>query len=201
MKDKEALVIDPHINEEVIPLFQVNSIEKVNILLTHEHYDHTHGVNWFLERYDCKLICNRICADIVAVQRRNTPRLVAFVLADRDRKDGGNRYNEFMKNYIPYKLIADIIYDTPCEFQLMGMTFKGSQTPGHSPGSWCLVVDDVFVITGDSLIKDTPVVIRFMESREDEYKAITLPYFKFLDENLMLLPGHFEPFYRKDIKL
>lgn len=198
IKEKEALVIDPNINEEVIPLFQANNIEKVNILLTHEHYDHTHGVNWFLERYNCILICNRICADIVAVQRRNTPRLVAFVLANRDRKDGGNRYDEFKKNYLPYKLIADVIYDTPCEFQLMGMTFKGTQTPGHSPGSWCLVVDDIFVITGDTLIKETPVVVRFAESRENEFKAITLPYLKSLDENLMLLPGHFDPFKMKD---
>ena len=198
LHDEKALVIDPNINAEIVTLFRANNIKKVNILLTHEHYDHTNGVLWFLENFDCELICNKICADIVAIQRHNNPMLVAFVLAERDKQDGGNRYAEFKKVFKPYTLKADIIYDTPCEFELIGMKFRGTQTPGHSPGSWCLVVDDSFVITGDTLIKDTPVVIRFVESREQDYKTIALPYLKSLDPELMVLPGHFDPFVLKD---
>lgn len=198
LQDGEALVIDPNINEEIIKLFRTNQIKKVNILLTHEHYDHTNGVLWFLEHFDCKLICNKVCADIVAIQRHNNPMLVAFVLAERDKQDGGNRYAEFKKTFKPYTLKADIIYEAPCEFELMGMKFKGTQTPGHSPGSWCLLVDDTFVITGDTLIKDTPVVTRFVESREQDYKTIALPYLKGLEPELMVLPGHFDPFVLKN---
>ena len=198
LHDEEALVIDPNINEEIIKLFRTNKINKVNILLTHEHYDHTNGVLWFFEHFDCKLICNKVCADIVAIQRHNNPMLVAFVLAEKDKQDGGNRYAEFKNTFKPYTLKADIIYEAPCEFELMGMKFKGTQTPGHSPGSWCLLVDDTFVITGDTLIKDTPVVIRFVESREHDYKTIALPYLKGLDPELMVLPGHFDPFVLKD---
>lgn len=198
MREGEALVIDPNVNEEVDNLFLANKIKKVFLLLTHEHFDHTNGVIWFQQRYDCTLICNRVCAEIVSIKRHNNPMLIALVLAERDKEDGGNRYAEFKKNFKPYSLFADIIYDTPCEFHLLGMTFKCTQTPGHSPGSWCLVVDDSIVITGDTLIKDTPIIIRFIESREQDFKTISLPYLKSLDSNLYVLPGHFDPFVLKD---
>ncbi|MCQ2171315.1 MAG: MBL fold metallo-hydrolase [Bacteroidales bacterium] len=198
IRGEEALIIDPNINEEVIDLLHKHNVNEVYILLSHEHYDHTSGVLWLQSLFDTKLICNRICAEIVAQQKYNNPMLVALVLADKDKQDGGNRYAEFKKSFKPYTLKADKIYDTPCVFQLMGMTFKGSQTPGHSPGSWCLVVDDAFVITGDTLIKDTPVVIRFIESREQDYRNIAIPYLKSLNPELMVLPGHFDPFILKD---
>lgn len=198
IEGNEALVIDPNVNNEVSVLFERNDIRKVYLLLTHEHYDHTNGVIWFKEHFDSMLICNKVCADIVSIMRKNTPRLVSLVLADKDRKDGGNRYEEFKKSYVPFKLDADIIYDAPCHFSLLGMKFEGFQTPGHSPGSWCLLVDNEFVITGDTLIKDTPVILRFSEGRENEFKAITLPFLKSLDSELMVLPGHFDPFVLKD---
>ena len=119
-------------------------------------------------------------------------------MANRDKEDGGNRYQEFKKYYKPFTLQADVIYDAPCEFELLGMKIKATQTPGHSPGSWCLVVDDSFVITGDSLIQNTPVLERFKESSPDDYRNITLPYLKGLDENLIVLPGHGAPFVLKD---
>lgn len=198
LQGHEALVIDPNVNEEVIELFTLYNIDKVYIILTHEHYDHTSGVIWLQERYECKLICNKKCAEIISVQNNNNPMLVAFVLADKDKKDRGTRYIDFKKSFMPYSLRTDKIYETPCEFNLMGLNFKGFQTPGHSPGSWCLTVNDSLIITGDTLIKDTPVVLRFMESRKQDYMNISLPFLKSLDENLYVLPGHFDPFILKD---
>lgn len=198
LRGEEALVIDPNINEEALDLLRTHNVNMVYIMLSHEHYDHTSGVLWLQSLFSTKLICNRTCADIVAQKRHNNPMLVALVLADKDKQDSGNRYAEFKKSFKPYTLKADKIYDTPCTFQLMGMTFKGAQTPGHSPGSWCLVVDDSFAITGDTLIKDTPVFIRFVESREHDYRNIAIPYLKSLNPDLMVLPGHFDPFKLKD---
>ncbi len=198
LKDAQALIIDSNIDEELISLFKKNQIRQVSIILTHEHYDHTFGVPWLQEQFDATLICNRPCAVRVAEGRRNIPRLVSFVLSQRDQEDGGNRYEEFKKMYKPFTLHADIIYDSPCEFELLGLKFKATQTPGHSPGSWCLVVDDSFVITGDCLIQNTPVLERFKESSPEDYRNITLPYLKGLDENLYVLPGHGDPFVLKD---
>lgn len=198
LKDHDALIIDSNNDEDLIPLFKNNRIERVYVILTHEHYDHTFGTPWLQEQFGATLICNKVCAERVAESRRNIPRLVSFVLSQRDLQDGGNRYLEFKKGYKPFTLHADVVYDTPCEFELLGLNIKATQTPGHSPGSWCLVVDDSFVITGDCLIQNTPVLERFKESSSDDYRNITLPFLKGLDENLIVLPGHGDPFVLKD---
>lgn len=197
MKGEKALIIDSNEENGLSGLFENKHIKKVYILLTHEHYDHTSGVCWLQENFETTLISNRPCAVRIAEERRNIPKLVSFVLANKDKEDGGNRYQEFKKKYRPYTLHADVVYDAPCVFELMGMSFQATQTPGHSPGSWCLVVDDTFVITGDTLIQDTPVLVRFKESSPDEFRRMTLPYLKGLDENLYVLPGHGDPFVLK----
>lgn len=198
MKGDRALIVDSNEDEELKTLFKEKGIRKAYILLTHEHYDHTSGVCWLKEKFDTTLICNRYCAERIAEARRNIPKLVSFVLANKDKEDGGNRYQQFKKKYKPYTLQADVVYDAPCKFELLRMEIQATQTPGHSPGSWCLVVDDSFVITGDSLIQNTPVLERFKESCPDDYRNITLPYLKGLDENLIVLPGHGDPFVLKD---
>ena len=198
LKDDSALIIDSNEDVELLDFFEEKQISKSYLILTHEHYDHTSGVCWLQERFDSTLICNRPCAERIIQQRRNIPKLVSFVLASKDKEDGGNRYQEFKKKYKPYTLQADVIYDAPCEFELLGMSFKATQTPGHSPGSWCLVVEESFVITGDSLIQNTHVLERFKESSPADYRNITLPYLRGLDENLIVLPGHGDPFILKD---
>ena len=40
----EALIIDPHKNEDLTELLKSKGIKNVTILLTHEHHDHTTGV-------------------------------------------------------------------------------------------------------------------------------------------------------------
>ena len=44
LANHEALIIDPHKNEELTELLKSKSITKLTILLTHEHHDHTTGV-------------------------------------------------------------------------------------------------------------------------------------------------------------
>ena len=198
LKGHDALLIDSNIDKDLVTLLKNNSIKHVYVILTHEHYDHTFGVPWLKENFDTTLICNKICAERVAEGRINIPRLVSFVLSQRDLEDGGGRYQEFKKMYKPYTLHADIVYDTPCEFELLGMSFKATQTPGHSPGSWCLVVDDTFVVTGDCLIQNTPVLEKFKESSPEDYRNITIPFLNGLDENLYVLPGHGDPFVLKE---
>lgn len=198
MKEGTALIVDSNEEEELLSLFKANHINKVFILLTHEHYDHTSGVCWLQKKFDTTLICNRPCAERISEARRNIPKLVSFVLANKDKEDGGHRYQEFKKTYKPYTLHADVVYDTPCEFEFEGMKIQATQTPGHSPGSWCMVVDDSFLITGDSLIQNTPVLERFKESCPEDYRNITLPYLKGLDDTLYVLPGHGDPFVLKD---
>ena len=101
---KEAVIIDPNINNELPRIFERRGINHVHILLTHEHYDHTSGVVWLKKQIDTTIYCQRNCANVIATERGNNPALVAMVLADRDKGDGGSRYRDFKNNFIPYSI-------------------------------------------------------------------------------------------------
>ena len=48
IEQNEVLVVDPHKNSEVENLLLKSNVQKVTVLLTHEHCDHTSGLWWFL---------------------------------------------------------------------------------------------------------------------------------------------------------
>ena len=95
----EAVVFDPNEDEDLLVLLREKGIEKVHILLTHGHYDHISGVMWLKEHTGATVYCQERCAERLMNSKRPLARLVALVLADEDRKDGGSRYQEFKKSY------------------------------------------------------------------------------------------------------
>lgn len=58
LSDRQALIIDPNVNEEAMNLLEGYNVEKIVIILTHEHYDHISGVNYFRSKWDCTLFSN-----------------------------------------------------------------------------------------------------------------------------------------------
>jgi hydroxyacylglutathione hydrolase len=201
IQDDKAVVIDPNISEKVEALLKENSVSKVYILLTHEHYDHTSGLLWFTEHFNCEIILTEVCANIVKDVKNNNPMLIAFVLAEQDRLDKGSRYKDFRKKFVPYQIIADKTVQNNEVLELLERSFTFRFTPGHSPSSCCIELDNIVVFTGDTLIKDTQTITRFKESNKNEYLNIAIPYLKQLNQEIYVLPGHFEPFYRKEINI
>lgn len=196
----EAIVIDPCVSEDAFMLLKEKGVEHVSILLTHEHYDHTNGVKWMQSHIASTLYCQKDCAASIAIEKRNNPTLVALVLADQDKADGGNRYKDFRKNFQPYSLKADVTFDNEVEWSIGGFRIKGVSTPGHSSGSCFYFIDERIAFSGDSLLEDKKVILTFRNGSEADYKEITRPYLKSLDKDIMLLPGHGEPFVIKDAK-
>lgn len=198
IKKNEALVIDPCENEGLILLLKEKYIKKVSIILTHEHYDHTSGVNWLRTYYNAKLYCQAECAKAIAIKQKNNPALIALVWADMDKRDGGNRYKTFKENFKPYTIQADVTFEECVEWNISGITIKGLSTPGHCPGSCFYWIDDNLVFTGDTILQDAPIILKFPESEDSIYMSKTLPYIKSLNRNIMLIPGHGDPFLLKD---
>jgi len=67
--------------------------------------------------------------------------------------------------------------------------FKIFHTPGHTPGSMCLLVNDKRLFTGDTLFKGIFGRCDFPDS--DKRKMFeSLNKLKNLDENILVLPGH-----------
>ena len=194
----ESVVFDPNENEELLKLLKDNSIQKVHILLTHEHYDHTSGVCWLQEHTGADLYCQSDCANVIATERGNNPALIAFVLAADDKQDGGHRYRDFKTSFKPYTINADKAFEKEDRFVIGGLEFHVASTPGHCPGAACYKLFDKMVFTGDTLLQNDPVILSFRESRKENYEKIALPYLRSLPKDMIIMPGHGDPFILKD---
>ena len=196
----EALIIDPHKNEQLTDFICSKGIKKVTILLTHEHHDHTSGIYWYQEHFESKLICQECAAEAMSKKQYLRPTLTAFILGEEDFKNGTHRYEEFKSVFVPRQYIADITYSDQYTLTWHNHTFKFYHIPGHSQGSNLIILDKQYVFTGDSLMKDLPVIIRFPGSSKEEYLNRTFPLLNsLLTPEMTILPGHGDPFVLKEI--
>lgn len=189
-----GIVFDPNVSNELPPLLKQFGINRLQIILTHEHFDHTTGVEWLQGMMDAPIFCQENTARSISSDKGNNPKFVALVLRNKDIEDGGHRYEEFMANLKTYTLTADKTFSGNETFTLGCITFNCYSTPGHSPGSACYIIDDKYIFTGDSLIQNTPTVLRFKTSNKDVFEQTTRPFLKSLDKNMLVFPGHGEPF-------
>lgn len=63
VEDEEAILIDPCISRNAQILLKGKNVKKIIMILTHEHYDHISGVNWWKKEYEHEVICSCMCAE------------------------------------------------------------------------------------------------------------------------------------------
>lgn len=198
VEGKEAIVVDSNISEEVLDLLTKQGVEKIHLFLTHEHYDHSYGVCWWQEHIEALLYCHRGCEGQLSTKKKSNPRLVAFVLAEKDRNNGGYLYEEFKQHICEYSLEPDTLLDDSQVLYVAGHQIIVHHTPGHSPGSCCYVMDGYILFSGDSLIAGNKVITAFKGGSVKDLTICTLPKLKALSDDLWVLPGHGELFKKKD---
>lgn len=196
----EAVVFDPNVDEELLALFDKKGIEKVHVLLTHGHYDHISGVEWLKQKKGAQVFCQFRCAERIANSKRPLARLVAFVLSEEDRKDGGHRYQDFRESYKPFSIKADSIFEKKKLLKIGELDFQVFSTPGHSEGSSCYVLFKKVVFTGDTLLQDYPTILKFPGGNKEDYEKISIPFLRSLSKETIIMPGHGDPFMLKDTK-
>lgn len=185
----KALIVDPHNSKEAITLLHQNGITNITIFLTHEHPDHTCGVPLLVQEFSTTLICQQQCALAIAHKRNNRPAVIALILAEQDRINGTKTATDFIQEIGTYECFADIVFEKSLEYAWEGHNFTCISTPGHSPGSCCIVWGDA-VFTGDSFILDNPVITRFVGGSAKDYKLKTYPFLCSLSPETVILPGH-----------
>jgi len=196
----EALIIDPHKSQELTKILIEKRVRKVTILLTHEHHDHTSGMYWYLEHFDSTIICQKYSAECMDSKKYLRAMLLTFILGEEDKINGTNKLEEFEREFVPRQYRADVTYEEELSLNWNNHKLELTHIPGHSKGSSLIIIDDSFVFTGDSLLKDTPIITRFPGSSQSDYKQITLPILKKkLKNNMKIFPGHGNPFIVNDI--
>lgn len=195
--ETEALIIDPNISQEARLELIERGIRSVKILLTHEHYDHTTGVNWFKESFESRLICHEKCAEAIHKERNNRPLVIAALLMKKGKSSSEIVLDKLPQNYICQ---ADETFAEEIQMDWCAHSVKFVPTPGHTLGSCCIELDDQYVFTGDSLIQHTPVITRFPTGSLKDYDSVTRPYLESISSEYHVMPGHGETFLMKEVR-
>ena len=181
------IVIDPVLSEETRKAFE-NGIVDFSIL-THEHYDHILSVNEINRNNLFPVYCGQ-----------------AALMALKDPKKNLSRYSEFLLEFIPFidKAAKISIADYSCECDNIlndgqSISWQGhelfiKETPGHSKGSICILLDGKHLFSGDTIFSTFETALRLPGGSQKDYCDITLKWLESLPSETMVYPGHLEPF-------
>jgi len=200
VEDSEALIVDPHKNDEVFKLLKNNNVKKISILLTHEHADHISGIRWLQENFKSILICSKSCAEYISVKKNIGYLLIGYILDEQDKKNGTNLSDKFNKDFVLNTYKADVVFEKEYQLKWKTHNLKFYAVLGHSEGSCIIIFDGKIVFAGDSLLKKFPVITRFPGGNKQKYIQETLPFLeKILSSKMQILPGHGTPFVLEEI--
>ena len=186
------IIIDPFINSELTELIIRDNLIIDYTLLTHEHYDHISGVNYFKERFETKVLCSKKCAEAIKNPSDNFSiyfDVLSSVIPHSDKDNMGS-----ILTVSPFITKADITFSDNYRFEWMGHNITLTETPGHSKGSSCILIDNKYLFCGDSLIKDFSVVTKLKGGSIIKYNTNTKPFLNSLPRGIKVYPGHFELF-------
>lgn len=177
------------------------------LVVTHQHPDHSGGADWLARRCECPLIMSAIehrdCLDHIAEAARPPGPAVDFL-----RRAG---WPEAMINaHLPFHgrfgqaigTIPPLSRPLRDGDRLIGgdRTWEVLITAGHSPAHVCLYDRDGGVfIAGDQILPDTPAIVPVLPGNEGadplgDWLTSLARLHDELAENALVLPSHGEPF-------
>jgi hydroxyacylglutathione hydrolase len=185
ISNNKALIIDPCVNADALQLLKNNNISEPIVLLTHEHYDHISGINWLRGNIGCRVIAIEQCALSLPEPKRNFSSHFEAILPFFS--SGSEIENVKIE---PYSCNADETFQDHTCFVWENHKIEIIHAPGHSNGSVCIIIDDIFVFTGDSLIKGKQTITRLPGGSKKKYAEITVPLLRLLPKDSVIFPGH-----------
>lgn len=185
-----GILIDPY-DDPVMNAGIENAVERVDyIILTHEHYDHISGTDALRQRFQSRVLCGGVCGERI---RNATDNFSRYFNAYVSLQTGETVPEELLPEE-EYVTVADEDFTEYRELFWQGHRLELRETPGHSPGSICILLDRTSLFSGDSLLPGGKAMVRFPHSSRRQYEEKTLPYLRSLPRDVTVYPGHYEPF-------
>lgn len=181
-KGSHLLVIDPIDKEDALDYCK--NADTITVILTHEHFDHICGLNLLrsMAPNRVKVIASRECSKRIGNPKFNMSAYADILMALAEKSAD--------KVLQPISCVAaDIIFHECYSFDWLEDEVELITTPGHSPGSVCIVIDNK-LFSGDTLLENS-FMNRFPGGDTKLYKEITLPLLKALLQRVKFVyPGH-----------
>lgn len=173
-----CMCIDPasEKSEREIEYIEKKGLTLDYIILTHEHTDHTWGVNALIDRFpSAKVICSEKCKDALAKEAS------AYFQLYYDNPD--YTYNVQRVDFTTEDLCWLLLWG---EHKIIFIP-----TPGHSPGSVCIYIDGI-LFGGDTLMPFKPVIRKRNSGSIEGYRKSLLSLQNHLKPSTVIYPGHGE---------
>ena len=168
-------------SEREMAYIEQNGLTLDYIILTHEHTDHTWGVNALVERFSkAKVVCSEVCKQNLAKEFQ------AYFLFYYDNPD--YHYTVCQVDQTVEELNRTIVWGKHCIMFV--------PTPGHSMGSVCICLNGM-LFTGDAIMQSKPYINKRNGSKELFYESAK-KIVEMFNPKTTVYPGHGEPFLLKD---
>ena len=173
-ESKHCLCIDPasEKSEREIEYIEQNGFTLDDIIVTHEHTDHTWGVNTLKEKYpEAKLLCSELC--------------------DKYAKQSSKAYFLFYygeKGYRYELMPADILINDDIFINWHNSQIGFLLTPGHSKGSMCIDINGR-LFSGDTIMP-YPSHLNKRDSSIPDLRESIEKITRLYRPETIIMPGH-----------
>jgi len=174
--------IDAHLNENKL----------LYLILTHTHFDHAENANRLKKEYNCKIIIHKDELENLKHGTNILPQGINFFT-----RIEVNLLGKMLQSHYDYETAdPDIVVQESYDLSDSGFNAYIIHTPGHSPGSMSIIVDNKIALVGDTMYGALPNSA-FPPFADDSQEMIE-SWKKLLETDCKLfIPGHGKPISRE----
>lgn len=196
VEDGNAVVIDA-CSASAVEEIKARGVTPDYIFLTHEHVDHLWGLKAIRDSYPAaEVIAQKECS--ISIQNPKTNKAAQYRIYAILRFGEAYQNKEAENRKYACKP-ADVEFGDSYELNWRGHKISVLHTPGHSPGSCIVFFDDEFAFSGDTILNED-TFLKFDGGDVEQFSTVTVPIIDCIKDEMKILPGHGEPFMKRDWK-
>jgi len=172
-----AIIIDPTIFSmtEINNYLLRNALSIDYVIPTHGHFDHIEGIGKLSDMHQFDIIANQECC-------------VAF-------QDPKKNYSFFFQSKnLSLRSPISIIDEDIHQFHWHNTEIHIIKTPGHSPCSVCIVVDNSMLFSGDTILLKYSPFSKFPDGDAKLLKTSIKKIYSTFPHSTLVYPGHGDTF-------
>ncbi len=180
-----AAVIDPGDAGTVLAALRERGLQADLGFLTHEHCDHVYGCTELQKKLRIPFYASCACDRNMRSEQKNFSRYYEAFINVQTKVAA-----EKQKMMPAFTALADRTFEEEERIEWQGHEFYLRETPGHSPGSICILLDGKILFAGDTLLADDLTGLRFTGGSKKKLMEETLPWMGTLPTETTVYPGH-----------